>query len=394
MTTNRISPSAPDELASHLDAAFRKAAGAAAAPGIQAVVMRQGEVVWSGTHGLADVANGTPVTDETMFCLASFGKLVIAAAALRQAERGLLDLDAPLATYLGDEVPGAAVVTTRMLLTQTAGYPDIYTTPQVAPLLPFVAPGGTTPSRYDPDRPFTWSMLAPAYREPVEPGRHWAYSNAGYILLARVLVGALGGEEAMQDACSAFIHTPVDAAPIPESAFTLRRSSGTAALLARGYEPLDDGSFRDAYEGHRPRGIPTDLFGLPFGDGLFAGTALGAARFLDGLLVGAAFLHPESVDEMTTPTPQSLADADLTRKAHGYGAGVMIEEAAGRRWYGHPGMYGGFSSNGAVDLSRGVTVVALANGTWLPGEHHPERIETASESVWRALVTAMAEVDA
>ncbi|AIY18619.1 serine hydrolase [Pimelobacter simplex] len=394
MTTNRISPSAPDELASRVDAAFRQAAAATAAPGVQAAVMRQGEVVWTGAHGLADVAAGTPVTDETMFCLASFGKLVIAAAALRQAERGLLDLDAPLRTYLGDEVPGSSVVTTRMLLTQTAGYPDIYTTPQVAPLLPYVAPGSTTPSRYDPDRPFTWSMLAPAYREPVEPGRHWAYSNAGYILLAQVLVAALGGEEAMQDACSAFIHTPVGIPTIPDRAFTLRRSPDAAALLARGYDPLADGSVRDAYDGHRPRGIPTDLFGLPFGDGMFAGTALGAARFLDGLFVGTAFLHPESIDEMTTPTPQSLADADLTKKAHGYGAGTMIEDVARRRWHGHPGMYGGFSSNGATDLARGVTVVVLANGTWLPDEEHPERIETASESVWRALAAACAEAGA
>ncbi|GAA4090701.1 serine hydrolase domain-containing protein [Nocardioides kongjuensis] len=386
--------SARDELSARLDATFRRAAGATAAPGVQAAVMHQGAVVWTGTHGLADVAARRPVADDTMFCLASFGKLVIAAAALRQAECGVLDLDAPLATYLGDEVPGTARVTTRMLVTQTAGYPDIYTTPELAPLLPHVAPGSTTPSSYDPDRPFTWAMVAPAFREPVAPGRSWAYSNAGYVLLARVLVRALGGEDAMQDACSAFIHRPVDSPPIPDDQLTLHRSVAAAALLARGYDPQPDGTFRDAYGAHHPSGVPTDLFGLPFGDGMFAGTALGAARFLDGLFVGAAFLHPESVGEMTTPTPASLADADLTRKAHGYGAGTMIEDVAGRRWHGHPGMYGGFSSNGATDLARGITVVVLANGTWLPSEEHPDRIETASESVWRALATACAQGEA
>jgi hypothetical protein len=54
-------------------------------------------------------------------------------------------------------------------------------------------------------------------------------------------------------------------------------------------------------------------------------------------------------------------------------------------------MYGGFSSNGATDRSRGVTLMTVANGTWLPSEEHPERVTTASGAVWQALATAYAE---
>jgi CubicO group peptidase (beta-lactamase class C family) len=79
---------------------------------------------------------------------------------LHQAENGRLDLDKPISTYLGDEVAGSRVVTARMLLTHTVGYPDLYGDLATVPLFP---PG----DRYDPNRPYPFEMLNAGIRQPV-----------------------------------------------------------------------------------------------------------------------------------------------------------------------------------------------------------------------------------
>ena len=63
-------------------------------------------LVWGGTAqsvavagGLSDHASGTVVTPSTRYPLGSATKLHTAIACLQAAERGLLDLDAPIARY-------------------------------------------------------------------------------------------------------------------------------------------------------------------------------------------------------------------------------------------------------------------------------------------------------
>lgn len=71
----------------------------------------------------------TPVTQGTCFRIASVSKLVMSFAALSLEECGLLDLDRDISAYLGYAVrsPHApdTPVSTRMLLTHTAGLTDV-----------------------------------------------------------------------------------------------------------------------------------------------------------------------------------------------------------------------------------------------------------------------------
>lgn len=369
-------PTLPD-LPRRLDAALQRAGESGGAPGAQAALVHRGDVAWTGAFGAADPRSGTPVTEDTVFCLASLGKTLVAALTLDLVEQDRLDLDAPVGGVVG-EVPGADRVTPRMLLTHTAGYPDIYETPQLAPLLPLegvVEHGGTA---YDPDRPFTWEMLLPGFTEPVEPGARWEYSNGGYILLTELLVRVLGGPDGLAAAWESLADR-AGRGTITADRLTLDRSRVRPGRLARGHERRPDGSWADAYAAHPPSGVPTDLFGLPFGDGLFAGTAVGVASFLDGLLVRRTVLPPRAVELLTATTPQAAAAVDEVPDPAlaTYGMGAFRVDLAGRRWHGHRGTYGGFNVLGMSDPEGGDTVAVLTNAM---------DAEPTAVPIWRALV--------
>jgi D-alanyl-D-alanine carboxypeptidase len=341
-----------------LDEALRRALSDTRAPGAQAALVRRGEVVWTGSAGVAETDARTPVTDETVFCLASLGKTIVATLALRLVEEQRLDLDAPIEVVLGDDLPGAAVVTPRMLLTHTSGFPDLYESPEVRSLMP--AEDGVGGEDYDPDRPFTWEMLVRGIRTPMEPGAHWAYSNTGYLVLTHLLCRVLGGDEAITTAWRTLAGRSGGPEPLSDGLLTPERSAVPLDRLAHGHVD-HDGTMVNPYAAYRPSGVPCDLFGLPFGDGLFAGTALGYALFLDALFVRRTLLEPATVDLMTVGTSQAAA-ADVPQPfLRTYGAGTFRRETAGRSWQGHSGGYGGFSTLAGSDTSSGDTLVVLTN---------------------------------
>ncbi|MFI6813652.1 serine hydrolase domain-containing protein [Nonomuraea sp. NPDC050328] len=334
----------PDPVRAALDKAFAEATGGADGPGVQAVAMRNGKVIWSARTGRAVEDPPAPVTGRTLFSLASFGKLILGAYALHQADKGALPLDQPISAHIGTKLPGAKVVTPRMLLTHTAGYPDLYSHPSTAPLLPRGA-------EYDPNRPFTFAMLAPGISEPVKPGTRFAYSNTGFIILAHVLTEIAGGEKALERDVRRFLAKAGERG----DHLTGERAPRHRLRFAHGYLDGGNGKLVDYFTAFGATGVPTDVYGLPFGDGMFAGTAFGAARFLDALFTGRRLLHPATLDAMVKPTALSVA-ANMP-----YGMAALTVEYAGLAWKGHSGGWGGFTSMAATDRAGGVTIAVVNN---------------------------------
>src|SRR5215467_13168527 len=74
-------------------------------PGVFAEV-RDGNQVWRGAAGVADVNTGHPVTPEMRHRVGSITKTFTAAAVLQQVESGQIRLDTPIGQYLPQLVPG------------------------------------------------------------------------------------------------------------------------------------------------------------------------------------------------------------------------------------------------------------------------------------------------
>lgn len=145
------------------------------------------------TQALGQAMTGVPVTVDGQFRNGAVALNYMAALALRLAEDGLIDLDAPIARWLPD-LPGSDTATVRMLANMTAGYPD-----HVANTESFVDPYLEDPfAHWTPQDLIAVSLSTPRI---FAPGTNWDYSHSDYVILGQVLETATGRPMAdlMQD---------------------------------------------------------------------------------------------------------------------------------------------------------------------------------------------------
>ncbi len=97
-------------------------------PGLSFALINDGQIVYHRTLGVTEVETNKRVSYGTIFDAASMTKTPFAFLVLRLAEKGILDLDKPLFTYL--PYPDIAhderykSITARMVLSHTTGFPN------------------------------------------------------------------------------------------------------------------------------------------------------------------------------------------------------------------------------------------------------------------------------
>ncbi|MEV0126123.1 serine hydrolase domain-containing protein [Streptomyces sp. NPDC050703] len=167
-------------------------------PGLFAEV-RDGDRVWRGAAGCADVDTGRPVTADMRHRVGSLTKTFTAAAVLRQVESGQIGLDAPVGRYLPKLVPGERgdAITVRMLLNHTSGLaeylPYAYPSLKAFPVLADTGPQSFDDhrhTRFDPVELIEMGVTAPAVGAP--GGTPGVYSNTNYLLLVQLLEQVTG----------------------------------------------------------------------------------------------------------------------------------------------------------------------------------------------------------
>ncbi len=120
-----------------VDALLRAAVESGAVPNVVVTAADDAGLVYEGAAGPRSVGGAEPVTPDSVFRIASMTKMVTTTVALQQAERGVLDLHAPVAAYLpefadlpvlggfdGDRPrlrPPATQATVQQLVTHTSG---------------------------------------------------------------------------------------------------------------------------------------------------------------------------------------------------------------------------------------------------------------------------------
>ncbi|MFJ2770525.1 serine hydrolase domain-containing protein [Streptomyces sp. NPDC087300] len=167
-------------------------------PGLFAEV-RDGDEVWRGAAGVADVATGRPVTADMRHRVGSVTKTFTAAAVLLEVEAGRIGLDTPIGQYLPKLVPGERgdAITVRMLINHTSGLaeylPYAYPSLKAYPALADTGPQSLDDhrfTRFDPTALIEMGVNAPAVGVP--GGAPGVYSNTNYLLLVQLLEQVTG----------------------------------------------------------------------------------------------------------------------------------------------------------------------------------------------------------
>jgi CubicO group peptidase (beta-lactamase class C family) len=175
-----------------LDRLAEDAVGRQGLPGVAVAVVGAGQVVASAAAGFADLAARAPMSAGSACNWFSMTKIATATAAMVLAEGGDLDLDAPVARYLGEVWPSRfAGVRVRHLLNHSSGLPN--------PVPIRWAHGAADPG--PGSAALLARLLARPHRPRSAPGTGASYSNVGYLALGEVIAAAAGRpyEEFVQD---------------------------------------------------------------------------------------------------------------------------------------------------------------------------------------------------
>lgn len=298
-------------------------------PGAAIGVWHDGEIETAGL-GVTSLAHPLPVTAETLFQTGSITKTFVSTALMRLVERGELELDLPLRTYLPElrlrDPEAQERATLRHLLTHTGGW--------LGDFFDDMGWGDDALRRMVEER-------VPELPQELPLGTTFSYNNAGFYLAGRVLELITG--QSFEEALGTLVLQPL----------------GLAQSL---FFPDDVMLCRFAV-GHIQREQGPEL-ARPWSIGRAAHAAGGLASSVGDLLTYAqahvsganpALLAAESLSQMQTPLVSSVSILDHV------GLSWFMRELDGVRVINHGGATNGQIAALWVVPARNFALATLTN---------------------------------
>jgi CubicO group peptidase (beta-lactamase class C family) len=118
----------PDRLRKQFEPILDQAIKDHEIPGFVMAVVADGKIVYTVTRGVRAVGGTEPLTERSLFHMASVTKPFVGTAVMQLVEKGKVDLDQPVQLYLPyfrPKDPRAASITVRQILSHTSGMPDV-----------------------------------------------------------------------------------------------------------------------------------------------------------------------------------------------------------------------------------------------------------------------------
>lgn len=339
-----------------LQAELTKRADALNVPGAAVGVLLDGEEQFA-YHGVTSIENPLPVDEHTLFQYGSTQKTYTATAILRLCDRGEVDLDAPVRTYVPElklkDPDVAEKVTVLQLLNHTSGWS-----------------GDAHEDFGDGDDALARFVESMASLDQVTPlGSAFSYNNAALNLAGRVIEKVTGTtyERAMKE----LLYEPLGLGHtffFPNEIMTHR--------FAAGHRQDPDGTIRVRRSWGMSRcSAPAGGFGVSSN----AGDQIAWARFHlgDGTSPdGARVLSKELLDRMKQPT------FEIAGSALGEGVGIawFLRHVDGVLLVAHGGDTLGHHSSFVMAPERGFAVIVFTNCDSIGSQLKDEMVRWALEA--------------
>jgi CubicO group peptidase (beta-lactamase class C family) len=299
-------------------------------PGGAIAVVHGDRVVYSRAFGIANVETNEPMRPEMLFRLGSTTKMFTAAALVALAERGAIDLTAPVGAYVSGLNAQVGRVTGDQLLSHQSGFFD------EAPMF------GSHDETALEKEVRSWSES----RFFTEPGKVFSYSNPGYWFAGFLIEHA--GKRKYADQLAETIFKPLGM-----KTTTLRPLEAITYPLAQGHEEAPQG----------PRVIrPAANNAASWPAGSIFSNVNDLSRFViafmnDGRIDGNQVLSPGVIRELSKPR------AKIPGGEGWYGYGLQVGKYRGVDLVSHGGSRAGYGSSIRMVPSKKFGVITVSNRT-------------------------------
>lgn len=325
--------------------------------GLGAALVKDGELLWFGNYGLANREENIPVTDSTMYMLASVSKTITVTAVMQLYEDGLFELDNAVNDYLPFDVYNPnhpdSVITIKQLLTHTSAIRDNWD------LLPY----------FDGDAPiplgdFLFDYLSvdgADYNAALNfadfaPNTTYEYCNVAVALLG-YLVEEISGQP-FNEYCNENIFEPLC---MDNTGWFLREID--TSLVAHPY----------SYTGSEY--VDNGLYGYPdYPDGQLRTTVLSLAKFMYAHMNYGNFDGYQLLDSATVALMRSEIVPDIVNLQ---GLIFYAYKDAYGTWWGHNGGDAGVSTDMYFNDETNTGLIVLTNSD---GNH---------QDIWNEILASM-----
>jgi CubicO group peptidase (beta-lactamase class C family) len=310
-------------------------------PGVSMALVLDGEPVWTGAYGYADLEHGKKMTVEAICRAESITKSVTAWGVMRLVEQGFIDLDAPVQEYLGGwRLPETGYseqeVTVRRLLSGSAGMP----LGTIGESLEYV-PGSDMPS-----------LREYLNREAIlarEPGAGFLYSNPGFNLLELLVEEVTGRDFAEYMAGEVLIPLGMDNASFEwEQRFV--------SAVPTGYEL-------------NGTPVPPYVYPVKASGGLLA-DAEGIARFVSAGMTGPHYtdfgvLQEMSIRRIHTPQVDICGMFGIVSDSYGFGHFLeTLSDGSRAVWHGGQGHGWMTHFHSVPESGDGIVILTNSGRSW------------------------------
>lgn len=326
------------EIKPQLDAYFEQQEGTLSEgdkPGYSMIITKKDSIIYKRNFGSADLDKKTPITETTIFDIASASKQFTGMAIALLEEQGKININDKIIKYLPDLSKSMRDITVYQLVHHTSGIRDW---PTLCAL-----------KGWQPEKPLSlddiYEILKKQESLNFTPGTEFSYSNSNYNLLAKIV-------EAVTDTSfESWVHDNIFIPLVMENTYFVKNCNLEENIIANSYY----------FDGNEY---------IPFSNNL---SAFGSSSIMSSTA--------DMLKWLTNFNSKILGGNDafnkITQKGNlnnnkniDYGYGLYITEIIGKKTYYHDGAWGGYRSETVFFPEDSVGVAFLSNN----GTLNPQKI--------------------